>query len=120
MVEPVLLTRGVVSGEALAAAASRTYDVEVSGDDWIVVQGDLTGSANGDLTVTVAPYSDDGVTLTAFAIVPSASGGPTNQSGRVRFYGKYDVLGIGKVRITWTNNNAGSQTLNGSWRTAGV
>src|SRR5690349_9883478 len=94
---------------SLATGTSSTFDVEVAGTDWIVVQAKLAGgSADGDLGVTVAPYEDDNTTLTGFTIAPGPTAGPTNQSGTVRYYGQYDVIGIGRVRITVTNNNAGT------------
>lgn len=114
------LHRDVITNVALATGATTTYDVECSEADWLVVQGDLTGTANGDLTVTVTPFEDDGITLSGINIAATTSVGPTLTAGHVYFLGKYDVIGVGRVRITWKNNNAAGQTLTrGSWRTAG-
>jgi hypothetical protein len=115
---PSHLARDVITNIALGAASGTTYDVEVSGTDWITVQGDLTGGAATDLAVTVTPYEEDNVTITALPLTEAVKQGPTLSGGHVYYYGKFDVTGIGRVRIRWANNNAGAQTLTrGSWRT---
>jgi len=115
---PSHLVRDVITNISLATTVQTTYDVEVAGTDWITVQGDLTGAANGDLGVTVTPFEEDNVTLTALPLTEAVKQGPTVSGGHVYYYGKFDVTGIGRVRIAWKNNNAGTQTLTrGSWRT---
>lgn len=112
------LNRDVITGTSLVTTGTLVRDVEVQQTDWLVVQGDLVGSADADLSVTVAPFEEDNITLTSFTLNPVESGGPTNQSGHVRFYARYAVVGISRVRITWTNNNAATKVLTrASWRT---
>lgn len=113
-----LLNRRTTEATSLLTTTSLTQDVEVSHTDWLTVQGDLVGSADADLSVTVKPFENDNVTLTGFALAPVDSAGPTNQSGAVRFFGRYNVRGIDRVRITWTNNNAATKVLTrASWNT---
>lgn len=115
------LWEDVVTAQALASGATYIYDVECTATDWLVVEGELTGAANGDLAITVTPYEADGVTLQANTLIPATTSvGPTFAAGVVQFLGKYDVLGIRRVRIVAKNNNAGPQTLNRlSWRVQG-
>lgn len=114
-----------VLGTSLATGTSLTYDVETSHTNWIVVQGDLAGAAvSGDLIITVQPYSEDGTTLETATPITADSGhtsGPTLAGGRTYFWGRYDVTGIGRVRLIWTNNNAGTKVLTrASWRTESI
>jgi hypothetical protein len=97
-----------------------TWDIEVSGGDWLVIQGDLTGAAIGDLTVTVQPYEEDNVTLSGVVLTPPVAPANIFAAGHVYLYNKFDVVGIGRVRVSWKNNNAGAQTLTrASWRCTG-
>jgi hypothetical protein len=116
-----LLTRAKIEAVSLATGVSTFMDAPVSDTDFVTVQADMTGAANGDLTITVVPFEADGNTLSGVAL-PPASGigaGPTFASGRVTALLQYNVQGIDKVRITFKNNNAGTQTLTrASWRTA--
>jgi hypothetical protein len=111
-----------ITGVSLGTGVSTTYDVEVSGSDFLTVQGDLTGAALGDLVMTVQPFEEDGVTLSSVVLTPIAASSPANIFAGGHAYGiqKYDVTGIGRVRVFWKNNNAGTQTLTrGSWRASG-
>jgi hypothetical protein len=110
----------VVVGQSLATGASYSYDVECSENDWLTVEGDLTGAALGDLAITVQPYEGDNVTLSAVVLTPVAAPANVFASGHAYAYARYDVIGVGRVRISWKNNNAGTQTLTrASWRCAG-
>jgi hypothetical protein len=111
-----------ITGVSLGTGVSTTYDVECSGSDFLVVQGDLTGAAIGDLAITVQPFEEDGVTLSSVVLTPVAADSPANilNGGHVYAFAKYNVTAIGRVRIFWKNNNAGTQTLTrGSWRATG-
>jgi hypothetical protein len=104
----------------LATGASTTYDVECSGSDFLVVQGDLTGAAIGDLAVGVQPFEEDNVTLSGAILVPVQAPANVFNAGHVYSYAKYDITAVGRVRVFWKNNNAGAQTLTrGSWRCTG-
>jgi hypothetical protein len=108
----VLLTRGNVTAVPLAAGASTTLDVLCEGDSELTIMADMTGAANGDLTVGVFPFEADGVTVMAnVGLTAIRSGGPTFGTGAVQYNGTYDVSGVDKVRIVVRNNNAGAQTL---------
>jgi hypothetical protein len=114
---PSRLMRDTIVNQSLATGASVTYDVECSATDWLTVQGDLTGAAAADLSVNVFPYENDGVTLTPIPLAPAVTVANTLSGGHIYAYDKFDVTGIGRVRIAWKNNNAGTQTLTrGSWR----
>ena len=117
------LWQDLVTNQGLATGASFNYDLECTATDWLVIEAELTGAANGDLAITVTPYEADGITLqtnTPLPPVAASTVGPTFGGGVVQYIGKYDVLGIRRVRITAKNNNAGAQTLNRlSWRTQG-
>ena len=112
----------IVTGISLLTTATTSYDVECSGGDFLTISGDLTGAAIGDLSITVQPFEQDGVTLAAVVLAPIAAASPANIliGGHVYAIAKYDITGIGRVRIFWKNNNAGTQTLTrGSWRVSG-
>jgi hypothetical protein len=113
------LDSDVKTGQSVASGASYTYDVEVSNSDWLEISATLTGAAIGDLAVTVQPYFGDNVTLESVVLTPVAAPANVFSGGVVSYYARYDVIGIGKVRIFAKNNNAGSQTLGLSWRTQG-
>lgn len=111
-----------VVAQAVAASGNITYDVETAGSDFLTVQGDMTGAAITDLTIAVQPYEEDGRTLSAVALTPLVASSPANVVGGGNVYAlaKYDVYGLGRVRITWRNANAGGQTINrASWRLSG-
>jgi hypothetical protein len=115
------LWQDVVSNQALTTGSVFNYDAECTSTDWLVIEAELTGAASGDLSITVTPYEADGITLQSNTpLAPVSSAGPTFGGGVSQFLGKYDVLGIRRVRITAKNNNAGTQTLNRlSWRAQG-
>ena len=114
------LDSDVITNVSLGTGVSTTYDVEVSNSDWLVVQGDLTGGAITDLVPTVQPFEADGLTLSSVVLTPTQAPANVLNGGHVYAYQKYDVVGIGRVRIFWKNANAGTQTLTrGSWRTQG-
>lgn len=113
-----LLNRRTTEATSLVTTGTLVQDVEVSHTDWLLVQGDIVGSADGDLGVTVAPFENDNVTLSTLVLTADESAGPTNASGATRFWGRYNVKGIDRVRITWTNNNAATKILTrASWNT---
>jgi hypothetical protein len=111
-----------VLAQPIGIGGQLTYDVECSGSDYLTVQGDLTGAAIGDLTMAVQPYEEDNITLSSVVLTPITAQSPANifAGGHVYGLAKYDVAGIGRVRIFWRNLNAGAQTLTrGSWRCVG-
>ena len=115
------LTKGRITAQSLATGASYIADVDTVGDNELSVTAEMTGAANGDLTVSVIPFKGDNVTpMTGVTLTPISSNGPTFASPNVSFNGLYDVSGYPKVRIAIKNNNAGTQTLNElSWRLSG-
>jgi hypothetical protein len=119
-----LLTRGriVPDGTSVGAGATVTKDVNVSGTDELVVEADMNGAVSGDLIPTVVPYEADNVTLLPNITLPAvASTGPTFGSGKVGYYGRFDVSAFERVQIQLKNNNAGAQTMNrASWRASGT
>jgi hypothetical protein len=114
------MSQDVVVNQSLATNGNYTYDVECATSDWLTVMGDLTGAAVTDLVISVFPFEGDNLTLSPVALT-QASATPTvgvAQGGHVYVQGRYDIGGIGRVRIQWHNANAGTQTLTrGSWRT---
>lgn len=96
---------------AMGTGTSQTQDVLVDGRDTMTVQASLNGAANGDLTVVVTAYEEDGATL-GLVVPVLRSAGPTFAAGKVQFWGTYDVQGFSKVQVKATNNNGGTQTLN--------
>jgi len=106
-------------GTSLTTGAQATLDAPVGGADFVTLTADLTGAASGDLTVQCFPFAADGVTVLTTAI-PAVTGvgyPPTLGGGHVDAVQQYNVQGIDKVRFILKNNNAGTQTLNASWRT---
>ena len=108
----VLLNKQQLLATAMGTGTSQTQDVLVDGRETITVQADINGAANGDLTVVVTPYEEDGVTLATTVLTAIRSAGPTFVTSRVTFWGQYNVEGLSKVQVKVTNNNAGTQTLN--------
>jgi len=118
-----LLTRGKLQpdGSSIGTGATLSQTVNVSGVDELVVLVDMTGAANGDLAVTVVPVEADNATVMALPLTAQASSGPTFGSGKVQYYGKFDVSAFEFVQVQIKNNNAGTQTLTrASWRSAGT
>jgi hypothetical protein len=130
MPDPQLLTRGKVEGQAIANGANFDLlgdrgDARIwcDGDSTLVVEVDMTGTAAGDVTVTVTPYEADNVTpMGPAAFLPEVQKPATNPSlsgGHVYYYGQFDVTGVEMVRVRITNNNAAPQTITrASWRLA--
>lgn len=116
----VPLSRGSIN-LAINAAQTLVQDVPCGGTDWLVVNSDMTGTAAGDLIVTVVPYEGDGVTLSSTTLPPVAGYGfvPTLAGGHVTAVQKYDVTGIDKVQLQVKNNNVAAQTGRSWWRTQG-
>jgi hypothetical protein len=114
---PRRLNQDVVVNNSLNPSGTFTYDVDVAGSDWLAVEGSLTGSAIGDLAISVQPFLGDNVTLSAVVLAPSTTPPPNVVSGpNVFATSQYDVRGYGRVRIIWQNKNASTQTLNqASW-----
>ena len=108
----VSLNKQQLLATAMGTGTSQTQDVLVDGRDTITVQANLNGAANGDLTVVVTPYEEDGVTLATTVLTALRSAGPTFVTSKVTFWGTYNVEGFSKVQVKVTNNNAGTQTLN--------
>lgn len=116
-----LLTRGTpFAASAIAAGQTLTADIDCAGDSELTVMADMSGAANGDLTVFVTPFESDNVTTMGQtgALPAIRSTGPTFDTvNRVLFDGTYDVSGYSKVRLAIKNNNVGAQTINrASWR----
>ena len=118
-----LLTRGRLQpdGTGINAAQTLSSDINVSGTDELVVEADMTGTAIGDLVVTVFPFEADNATVQATPIPQMITSPVVLSGGHVYFYGRYDVSGIERVRISINNANVGAQTITrASWRAAGT
>jgi hypothetical protein len=116
----VPLTRNRITNQAIGAGATVTMDVPCGGTDFVTVEADMTGAANGDLAITVVPYEADGNTLMGQTLPPAGGVGyvPTFAGGRVTAVQQYNVQGIDKVQVQFKNNNVGAQTITrASWRT---
>lgn len=117
-----LLTRGALqpAGTAIGAGATLTTDVMCEGDSTLILEVDMTGTAAGDLGITVVPYESDNATLMTGLNLPVVqSNGPALSGGAVRYYAQIDVTGVERVQVQVKNNNVGAQTLTrSSWRLA--
>ena len=126
MPDPQLLTKGVVSAQAIGAGATYTMlgpeglpKINCEGDSTLVVQADMTGGAGTDLAVSVFPYVADGATLSGVALPIVGSTGPTLAGGHVYYYAQCDLSAVDAIQIQIKNNNAGGQTITrASWRLA--
>src|SRR5438105_10039035 len=116
MPDPSLLTRGKSEGVAIGPAG--TFDlpgdtglgiIHCEGESTLVVQVDMTGAANGDLTVAANPYEADNATISGVSLPVVQSQGPTLVGGHVFYYAQIDVTGVEAVRVRITNNNVGAQ-----------
>jgi len=112
------LESDVITGINVNTGVSYTVDVEVAGTARLTILGDMSGTAIGDLAITVQPYFGDNVTLEGVVLSPMGTP-PANvlAGGRVSSYAEYDVTGLGRVRIFAKNNNVAIQGLKLSWRT---
>jgi len=114
-----LLDKGSASGVSLATNATTQQDIVVAGDNELTVNASMTGSAAGDLAITVVPFAADGVTpLSNLTLPPMYASTPVFASGTVQQTATYDVSGYQKVRVIVQNKNAGTQTLTWSWQLA--
>jgi hypothetical protein len=106
---------------SLGTTLTSVADANVGGWDFVTLTASMTGAVSGDLTVQCFPYAGDGVTLlsTPLPAVPNVGYAPTFASPNVQCVQQYNVMGIDKVRFVLKNNNAGTQTLNYSWRVEG-
>jgi hypothetical protein len=110
----------VLNTPLVATTGVFTYDVEVSYSDWLVTEAMMTGSAIADLAVTVQPFEGDNVTLSAVVLTPQNNPPEVMSAGSIYHYARWDVIGLGRVRIFYANKNAAAQTLSmASWRTQG-
>jgi hypothetical protein len=115
-----LLSRGSQVGTAIGPAANNDTDVLCQGEDELIVEVAMTGSAIGDLVVTVLPFQSDNATLQVNQLPPMSSDGPDLAAGTVYFTARYDVTAYERVRIRINNANVGAQTISrASWRLAG-
>jgi len=115
--QPTPLTRGSTTGVSVGTGVNTDILVECGGASTLVVEVDQSGSASGDIAVVVNPVSEDGeVYPVAQPAVQSV--GPTLVSGRTYYWAQFDVTAQQRVRIRITNNNAGTQSLDYSWRLA--
>jgi len=126
-----LLTRGKVEGAAIGIGGTvdlpgQSGDARIwcGADSTLVVEVDMTGTADADLNVDVNPYEADNATIMAGAggvldLVPVSVMGPKVAGGHVFFYAQYDVTALEMVRVRIFNLNAGAQTVTrASWRLA--
>lgn len=98
-------------GQAIAAGATQSVIVDVSDFDNITVIASQTGAATGDITLTVQPVEEDGVTVIP-AVLPAALAGTAVLSGgHVSVVNQYDLRGLRQVQINVKNNNAGAETV---------
>lgn len=100
---------------SVGATTTVTLDVLCTEREELVVTLDANGAASGDWTVVVVPFESDGTTVmpAATAVVPAVqSSGPTFSGGKVGFYGRYDISGLGKVQVQVRNTTAGALNLN--------
>lgn len=113
-----LLTRGRVPSQAIGATTTLTFDLDAAGENELTLMVEMTGAANGDLTVTVIPFRGDNTTpLNNVALQPIRSNGPLFAGGVVQYTGTYDVSGESKVRVAIRNTTAGALNLNDvTWR----
>ena len=131
MVDAALLTRGKVEGAAIGIGGTvdlpgQQNDARIwcGSDSTLVVEVDITGTADADLNVDVNPYEADNATIMAgggavMEIPPVLSMGPKVSGGHVFFYAQYDVTALEMVRVRIFNLNAGAQTVTrASWRLA--
>jgi len=122
----VTLERGMIQGQSLTTGQTVTMDIPCGGTDFVTVEADMTGTAIGDLGITVTPYAGDSVTLMGAPLQPVLNVGTTAAAATVVLAGghcyqvvEYNVQGIDKVRLSCKNNNAATQTLTRlNWRTA--
>lgn len=98
-------------GQAIATGATQSVIVDVSDFDNITVIASQTGAATGDITLTVQPVEEDGVTVIP-AVLPAALAGTAVLSGgHVSVVNQYDLRGLRQVQINVKNNNAGAETV---------
>lgn len=112
MVDALRLNKKELSAVSMATGTTQDIDVECPEHDVITVRAELTGTANADLSVVVTPYESDNATLSAQVVTTLRLVGPTVAAGKVTYFGQFDVQGFERVRVRFTNNNAGTQTLN--------
>lgn len=128
MPDAKLLTRGKQEGVSIATGVTVFLDgqqeagnpkIWCGGDATLVVEVDMTGGAVGDLAVVVQPYEADNATVQLTPILPAMqpTTNPAFAGGHVYYTAQYDVQAFEMVRISVTNNNAGTQTITrASWR----
>lgn len=112
-----LLNRKSAQATAIGAGANSDLFIECGGNSTLVLEVDMSGGAAADLTVQVNPVSEDGE-IFPLAQPAVQSIGPTLVSGRVYFWGAWDVTAQQRVRVRITNNNVGAQAFDYSWRQA--
>lgn len=100
-----------LAGQAIGTGASQTVDIDVSDFDNICVIASQTGAAAGDITLTVFPIEQDGVTASIAPLTPAAAGTATLSGGHVAVVNQYDLRGLRGVRVSVKNNNAGGETI---------
>jgi hypothetical protein len=110
MVDATRLNRGEEKAVSVLAGATHTLVVSASRAAELVVQVEMTGDADAHLTVAVHPYVDNVVSNASMTAVDHS--GPTAVSNVIRYYGRFDVLGVDKVAISCTNNDSGTLIIN--------
>jgi hypothetical protein len=90
---------------AIASGVTQTYPIECSGSEELSLEAMQTGTAAGDMVVSVFPVLSNGQQA-AVALAPISFTGPTVGAPNVYYYARYDVSGQGRVAITVKNNNA--------------
>ena len=94
---------------SIATGASQTIPVDAGSYDEMGIEAKMTGTAAGDLAVSVFPVMSDG-TVSAVALNPISSTGPTVSAPNVYYYANYDISSHTRVVISVKNNNAATQT----------
>jgi hypothetical protein len=113
-----LLNRFHVDNQSISGTGgTHTFNIEVGGNASLVLEVDLVGSADGDLVVQVNPVAEDGQVYPLIQ-PPVQFIGPTHNAGIVYYWALFDVSAQQRVQVKITNNNAGAQNCDYSWRLA--
>jgi hypothetical protein len=95
---------------SILTTASSNQDLDVTGYERILLLARLgpTAASAGDLTVTVRPYEDDGITLFDQALATDTTVAAALTAGVARLQQTYLLRGLTKVQVRVTNGNAGT------------
>lgn len=101
-----------VSNAAVVTTGTLTADVNCEGINALAVLGivGITATAAGDVAVVVQPLTNDATPVVAPINLTPKVAASTNTLSTAKAYAAatYDVSGWRNVRITLTNNNAGT------------